>query len=427
MKLFYCLLLSLCPYVSKSQRSKITALGIGDKIPGNILMQLLSTQAKTPDLSVAKSKLIILDFWATWCGNCIKKFPMLDSMQQANPSSLQVLLVNTAGSGDNQIKVDRLFARVNAGRSRPIQLPVILSDSILTRYFPHNLLPHYVWLGQDGVILAITDGDAVTRQNILAAISGHLPTLPFKEDLENFNASEPLFINGNGGSGQALKSRSSFAAYIPGLPPSSRVNTISGSGATHLLYTNMPAVQLLSYAYRSSVNKNRIYISTADSTGLYPFDKDESWLQANSFTYELITSAGKDTAFIYMQQDLQRYLGLAARTANLRTACYILSADTALLSRYTAGGNTSAYMLNNNTNRCIQNRQLSALVSHLDAKLPLPVIDETAFLKTVNICLPDGLDVQDIAALQTALQPYGLSLTPAHRMLPNFIIYQKNN
>jgi len=396
----------------------------GDKLPAATLLQLRKGNAATFKQPVFNGKLLILDFWATWCGNCIKKFPLLDSMQQANPSTLQVILVNTAGSGDTRIKVARLFTRLNAGRSHPLQLPVILQDSILTKNFPHRLLPHYVWLDAGGKVLAITDEEAITANNIAAAIYGHLPALPVKEDLENFDAGKPLFSDGNGGSAGAIKSRSSFAGYLAGLPSSSRVNTINTS--THLLYTNMPAVQLLGYAYRTTISKNRLRISVADSAGLYPYDKDESWQKANSFTYELITPAGKNNAFMYMQQDLQRYLGLAAKTDSLPTACYILTADTAILARFTGCGNEQAYTLNNNTNRCILNRKIDALVNHLDARLPLPVINETFFLAAVDICLPDGLAVQDIPSLQKALQPYGLSLTKSHRMLSNFIIYQKN-
>jgi thiol-disulfide isomerase/thioredoxin len=34
------------------------------------------------ELIYFNGKLMILDFWATWCGACISKFPKLDSLQK---------------------------------------------------------------------------------------------------------------------------------------------------------------------------------------------------------------------------------------------------------------------------------------------------------------------------------------------------------
>jgi len=426
MKCFYCLLLMLCPYLNMAQAPVLLSISIGDKLPDIAFNNMLNYKNSRAKLSHFKGKLVILDFWATWCSNCLTKFRMLDSMQQANPATLQVLLVNTTGSGDTKAKVDRLFAKINAGHSRPMQLPVVLFDSVLAGYFPHRLLPHYVWLDNDGKVIAITGAEAITVKNIAAALQGKLPPLMVKEDMEDFDAAKPLFTAGNGGNGASLIYRSSFATYIHGLPSSSHTNTIKGGGATHLLYTNMPAVQLLMHAYGTAVNKNRLRISVPDSTNLNYFNKDESWLHANSFTYELITPTGKDSAFLYMQQDLQRYLGLVAKTDTLQTTCFVLTADTGILSRFISSSPVSSNTLFENTNRCICKRQISTLANHLDARLPLPVINETGFIKPVDICLPDWLNIQDIPALQHALKPYGLTLTPAHRKLRNFIIYKKN-
>lgn len=41
-----------------------------------------------------KGKVVILNFWATWCGYCKLKMPKLDALQQQYPKDLRVLSVS---------------------------------------------------------------------------------------------------------------------------------------------------------------------------------------------------------------------------------------------------------------------------------------------------------------------------------------------
>src|SRR3977135_207668 len=56
---------------------KIKSLSVGDKVP-EIEFQMLNYSSPVAKLSDFKGKLLLLDFWATWCGPCIGSFPKLD-------------------------------------------------------------------------------------------------------------------------------------------------------------------------------------------------------------------------------------------------------------------------------------------------------------------------------------------------------------
>lgn len=47
---------------------------------------------------------------------------------------------------------------------------------------PHKLIPHSVWIGEDGEVKAITSGRQVTEKNISTYLTHHKVDAPFKKD-----------------------------------------------------------------------------------------------------------------------------------------------------------------------------------------------------------------------------------------------------
>lgn len=144
--------------------SEIKPLKIGEHLPDTLRSKIFeATNAKNERLSISlqnyKGKLILLDFWATWCTNCIVKFPTLDSLQQQYGKQLQVILVNTPFRKDTPKTIAAKLANAP-------NLPSIISDDTLKAYFPHTYIPHYVWLGAKGELLALSNSDWVNPQMV---------------------------------------------------------------------------------------------------------------------------------------------------------------------------------------------------------------------------------------------------------------------
>ena len=65
------------------------ALKVGDTLPDLASFKL---EGKLPD--ALKGKIVIVDFWASWCLPCAKSFPALDELQKKYGDRVVVLAVN---------------------------------------------------------------------------------------------------------------------------------------------------------------------------------------------------------------------------------------------------------------------------------------------------------------------------------------------
>jgi len=65
------------------------ALKVGDTLPDLTSFQL---EGKLPDN--LKGKIVLVDFWASWCLPCAESFPVLDALQKKYGDKLVVLAVN---------------------------------------------------------------------------------------------------------------------------------------------------------------------------------------------------------------------------------------------------------------------------------------------------------------------------------------------
>ena len=145
----------------------IKPLKVGDKVPEIKLKSLYNTKRNNLRLTV-KNKLTILDFWSTWCGPCIQSLPALHQVQKKYNKELTIYLLNA----DAKPKLTEFVSTYQ--KNNEFSLPMLKYTIYVKSLFAHYSIPHLVWLNADGVIIAITDKEALNDNNIVLALSGKI-------------------------------------------------------------------------------------------------------------------------------------------------------------------------------------------------------------------------------------------------------------
>ncbi len=152
--------------IFSTEAQEIRPLQIGDTVPDLLLDNVVNYQDTTVNISDFKDKLLILDFWATWCTTCIATFPHNKEMAEHYSNRIQVLNVGF----EPKEKIKKFLSGLESRMGPSYRITTTTDDSVLSRLFPHKLIPHLVWIGKNGIVLAITDASQFTRDNIDAAL-----------------------------------------------------------------------------------------------------------------------------------------------------------------------------------------------------------------------------------------------------------------
>lgn len=143
------------------------ALKIGDATPP---IQRPDVTGKPRALEEWRGKLLVVNFWASWCGPCREEMPLLDKTQQ-RLASKGVQIIGVAF--DNPVAIQEFLGKV------PVSYPILIDDpekgDDLSARFGNGrgVLPYTVLIGRDGRVLARRFGN-FTEKSFDQWLSSHL-------------------------------------------------------------------------------------------------------------------------------------------------------------------------------------------------------------------------------------------------------------
>ena len=101
-------------------------------------------------VSLVPGHITVLDFWATWCGPCLRAMPKLDQFARSHPD-VDVVTINLDNPHD---------ARVMFDQARYI-LKLVADDGDVSQRYGVEAIPHTVVIDRDGMLREISHGGGV--------------------------------------------------------------------------------------------------------------------------------------------------------------------------------------------------------------------------------------------------------------------------
>lgn len=393
----------LFPFLSGSGQSGIT---IGDDASGITLTGIINAGNSSAKLSDYSSKIVILDFWATWCGPCIQSLPHIDSLQKEFPEDIKVFTVNQS---DSRERIDRFL------RKRPLGLPIVRDTSYaLRKYFPHRVIPHTVVIGKDGKVAAITYPEEVTSGLIRELMKQNTVSLDVKKESMAFDPALPLLGDG---SSEFLFVVNRFMPGNSSLSNTTYPNTVYEN--RRILMSNLDLKSIYRIGYRvPSIEEIAIQV------------KDPSkfeWKEANQFSVDLIVpdSLGSKR-FEILQSYLNLYFPYKVEAEKKLTRVKLLrrKAGVAFVLKDTGKEKNPYYGISGRGLKA-ENAAIDALVELLNFnKLAGSVVfDETGLTGAYNFDVPFYLE--DRKNIFAELDKLGLELIDSQREMTFWYIRDK--
>src|SRR5690606_13323983 len=134
---------------------EIKPLQIGDTIPEaiwNMPLQTVKHGRETKEIRLGdyRGKVIILDYWATWCAGCILSMPKMHKLAEEMGDEVALLAVTRQ---DEQI-VSRYLKVTTSKQIKKLRdsFSTIVSGNALADLIPHRSLPHIAIINKHGVL-----------------------------------------------------------------------------------------------------------------------------------------------------------------------------------------------------------------------------------------------------------------------------------
>lgn len=445
------LLLALLSSVCTGDLFAQSELTVGDTVSELQFHQLLNYIRPNATLNDFGNKAILIDFWETFCQPCINQFPKLAQWQSDYGRDIQIITITSEQTDKIAAFYDKIshqhFSFITATGA---------GNSYLNKLFPHHYIPHYIWIGKDRIVKAITGYEAVTEDNITALITNQQLHTTLKKDDASTASNYTLF---NPDQGQFARldfvERLLMADSLPHLQafsmlsdynkkyPASMAMTDNGIYKDRrIVITNLPLSTMTRIAYGrlrekawefEMISVPRFFTEIKDVEKLRKLTVNFTTkpdTTGDMYCYEaVIPRADKQQLLCQMRTDLYGYFGIKGIIIPRKLLCYtLIMKDSALLlskgGQPSSEGNLYYIKLTNMpfeqlvydlrfNNEGSKTRGYEGLQSAI-------IVDSTHFTSNIDIDLKAKLN--DLQALKVALAPYGLDLIAGEQMVDVLVL-----
>jgi uncharacterized protein (TIGR03435 family) len=381
------ILLAMIFFIGGPSPEERAGPNVGEPAPPITLGKWLQVPAgTTPSWEALKGKVVVLEFWATWCGPCVGQIPHLNAVAEAfQGKPVQFISV----TDEEQQRVERFLL------SKPIAGWVGLDqDRSMHKAYGISGIPETILIDSNGLVVALTDPDQVTEAVIEDMIAGKRPKLR-------------------------------LAAALGGMPEIRREGPASGQSVL-LDVLIRPSSSTGTMSYRPGRLEMRGMTLRLAVSNAFEFPSlrisAPAWFDEATYDFLISVPRGSEgllhPLFCQLLEDTFRF---GVRRETKETAVLILKTaeghKLGLRPPTGPGCSMSASASKITAVHC----SLSDLRGNLEGALNLPVIDETGLKEEYDYDI--SWIPEDAQSLKTGLvEQLGLDLVPARRPVEMLII-----
>ena len=154
-----------CSSNSASSTQGTQGTKVGDQAPDFQLDNLAGTSVSLSDF---RGNPVMLNFWATWCGPCVREMPAIQSMYEEQSIKGLVLLAVNLGGTSSQVKE---FLQNN-----DLFLPVLLDiDREVAQKYGIQYIPTTFFIDKEGIIQVVKVGPFPNKEAIESDLDKIMP------------------------------------------------------------------------------------------------------------------------------------------------------------------------------------------------------------------------------------------------------------
>lgn len=412
---------------SATTEVKYQPLKIGDKIPDALWempLEVVNHSSKTIKLGDYKDKLIILDFWATWCSACLLNFPKMEELERRFVNEIKIIAV----TNQNMTVLEKFYSSPIGKRYHKVSS--VIGDKLLHELFPHQGVPYIVWI-KDGKLLNSTDAEQVTEKSISEILDNKESSLQTVIQLER---DRPLMLS------EAFDREQGLNIQNYSLLARGRIRSIGFGTWFHRTedgkvygrqFTNLSLMEIIRtitaeiFEQREEpFNEKKIVMEVANPTLLnYIINKDGKREDYNRYSYEYIVPIAKsDSLYPMMLNNLNQFIDYSASVEKRKMKCFVLK-RTSQNDKLASKGGELQYLLTTRQT-ALQNISVYKLISGLSSLpyMTFPIVDETNYKKNIDMKMGE---INDMSTLRKELFKKDLELLEAERELDVLIIRDK--
>lgn len=362
--------------------------------------KILNSDVTHAKLSDFKSKVVILDFWGTWCAPCIEALPHLEDLQNKFGNEVKIITI----TNESEERINKFL------KKRNVSLPIVLdNDKKLAAAFPHRIVSHTVVIDKNGMVKAVTTPEKINAEVLKQIIAGQQINLSEKIDDSNFDPSKPLSANEN------FTYQVTVTPYQNGVPSMS--NPTGGNGVykgRRILCTNLSPKSLYEVAYQYPVSIR---------TDVEVKNKSEfDWDPQTAICFDLIVPEELGVKrFEIMKQHLTYLYKYRPVIEKRQRNCKVLkpiSGQRVTLKSATGGAGEFSY---GGRGLSMKNEEVKTICRFLEAMLNVPVIDDTNVTGLYDLELNWANENPD--QIHEELKKLGLELVSETRAVDVLVIY----